>query len=95
LAANLANVNCWDEHLAKLLFGYKCGVQVSTKFSPFMIMTGRSPRLRADNYLNALTNEVDDTSSIEDTVVQFLEKVQLIASIHESVLLNVEQAQKR
>jgi hypothetical protein len=95
LASNPANVNCWDEHLAKVLFGYRCGVQASTKFSPFMIMTGRSPRLRADNYLDALTNEVDDTSNIEDTAVQFLEKVRLIASIHESVLLNVEQAQKK
>jgi transposase InsO family protein len=95
LEANPANVNCWDEHLAKVLFGYRCGVQASTKFSPFMIMIGQSPRLRADNYLNALTNKVDDTYSIEDTAVQFLEKVQLIASIHESVLLNVEQAQKR
>jgi hypothetical protein len=32
---------------------------------------------------------------VEDTVVQFLEKVKLIASIHEDVLLNVEQAQKK
>ncbi|CAK9249642.1 unnamed protein product [Sphagnum jensenii] len=50
---------------------------------------------RADNYLDALTNEIDDTSSIEDTTVQFLEKVQLIASIHECVLLNVEQTHKK
>ncbi len=92
LAANPDNVNCWDEHLAKVLLGYKCGVQASTKFSPFMILTGRSPRLRADNYLNVLTNVIDDTANVEDTAVQFLEKVRLIASIHESVLLNVEQA---
>jgi hypothetical protein len=95
LAANPANVNWWDEHLAKVLFGYRCGVQASTKFSPFMILMGRSPRLRADNHLNALTNEVNDTSNVEDATIQFLEKVQLIASIHESVLLNVEQAQKK
>jgi hypothetical protein len=95
LAANHANANCWDEHLAKVLFGYRCGVQASTKFSPFMILTGRSPRLRADNYLNTLTDVIDDTSNVEDTVVQFLEKVRLIASIHENVLLNVEQAQKK
>jgi len=95
LVADPANVNCWDEHLAKVLFGYRCGVQASTKFSPFMILTGRSPRLRADNHLNVLTNEVNDTSNVEDTAAQFLEKVQFIASIHESVLLNVEQAQKK
>jgi len=95
LVSNPANVNCWDEHLAKVLFGYRCGVQASTKFSPFMILIGRSPRLRADNYFNTLTGVIDDTSSVEDTAVQFLEKVRLIASIHENVLLNVEQAQKK
>jgi hypothetical protein len=92
LAANPANVNCWDEQLAKVLLGYRCGVQVSTKFSPFMILTGRSPRFRADNCLNTLTDVIDDTSTMEDMATQFLEKVRLIASIHENVLLNVEQA---
>jgi hypothetical protein len=60
-----------------------------------MILTSRSPHLRADNYLNTLTDVIDDTSNVEDTAVQFLEKVRLIASIHENVLLNVEQAQKK
>jgi hypothetical protein len=60
-----------------------------------MILTGRSPRLRADNHLNTLTDVIDDSSNVEDTAVQFLEKVKLIASIHEDVLLNVEQAQKK
>jgi hypothetical protein len=95
LAANPANTNRWDEHLAKVLFGYQCGVQASMKFSPYMILTGRSPRLRAYNYLNNLTDVINDSSSMEDIAVQFLEKVKLIASIHEDVLLNVEQAQKR
>jgi hypothetical protein len=95
LAANPTNTNCWDEHLAKVLFGYRCGVQASMKFSPYMILTGRSPRLKADNYLNTLTDVIDDSSNVEDTAVRFLEKVKLIASIHEDVLLNVEQAQKR
>jgi hypothetical protein len=60
-----------------------------------MILTGRSPRLRADNCLNALTDVVDDGANVEITATQFLEKVKLIASIHESVLLNMEQAQKK
>jgi hypothetical protein len=90
LATNPANVDCWDEHLAKVMFGYRCGVQASTKFSPFMVLTGRSPHLRADNYLSALTSVVDDGNNVEQIAAQFLEKVKLIASIHESVLLNVE-----
>ncbi len=77
------------------MFGYKCGVQASTKFSPFMVLTGRSPRLRFNNYLSALTGVVDDGIDVEQIAAQFLKKVRLIASIHESVLLNVEQAQKR
>ncbi len=90
LATNPENVDCWDEHLAKVLFGYRCGVQASTKFSPFMVLTGRSPRLIADNYLSALTSVVDDGVDVEQIAAQFLEKVSLIASIHENVLLNVE-----
>jgi hypothetical protein len=65
LATNRANVDCWDEHLAKVLFGYRCGVQASTKFSPFMYLAGRSPQLRADNYLSALTSVVDDGVDVE------------------------------
>jgi hypothetical protein len=60
-----------------------------------MVLTGRSPRLRADNYLSALTGVVDDGVDVEQIAAQFLEKVRLIASIHESILFNVEQAQKR
>jgi len=90
LATNLANMNCWDDHLAKVLFGYRCGIQTSTKFFPFMILTGRTPRLRADNYLQALTAETDDGDDIEEAAAQFLKKMELIGSIHNSVLCNVE-----
>jgi hypothetical protein len=51
LVAIPANMDCWDQQLAKVLFGYRCGIQTSTKFSPFMILTSQTPCLRADNYL--------------------------------------------
>ncbi len=89
------NANCWDEQLAKVMFGYRCGIQSSTKFSPFMILTGRTPRLRADNYLHSLIAEVDDTADVETTAEQLMQKMKLIASIHENVMLNVEQAQQK
>jgi hypothetical protein len=60
-----------------------------------MILTGRTPRLRADNYLQALTTEIDDTTKVETMAEQFMQKVTLIAGIHEIVLLNVEHAQKK
>ncbi len=60
-----------------------------------MILTGRTPCLRADNYLQALTAMTDDGADVEVATAQFLQKVELITSIHENVLLNVEQAQKK
>jgi hypothetical protein len=95
LAVTPENVDCWDQHLAKVLFGYRCGIQASTKFSAFMILTSRTPRLRADNYLHALTTMTDDDLDVEVAAAQFLQKVKLIASIHENVLLNVERAQQK
>jgi hypothetical protein len=95
LVATLGNVDCWDEQLAKILFGYRCGIQASTRFSPFMILTGHTPRLRANNYLHDLTAVTNDYVGVEVAAAQFLQKMKLIASIHEDVLLNVEQAQKK
>jgi hypothetical protein len=95
LIATPANVDCWDEHLAKILFGYRCGIQASTKFSPFMILTGRTPCLRANNHLHALTAVTDDGADVEVAATQFMQKVELIISIHENILLNVEKAQKK
>jgi hypothetical protein len=60
------------------------------KFSPFMILIRRTPRLKVDNYLHSLTTEVDDTADVETTAEQFMQKVKLIASIHENVLINVK-----
>jgi hypothetical protein len=60
-----------------------------------MILTGRTPRLRADNYLHSLTAEVDDTADVKTTAERLMQKMKLIASIHENVLLNVEQAQQK
>jgi len=95
LATTPKSVDCWDEQLAKILFGYRCGIQASTKFSPFMILTGRTPRLRADNYLDILTTVTNDSDDVEIAAAHFVQKMELIASIHEDVLLNVEQAQKK
>ncbi len=93
--ATPGNMDYWDDHLTKILFGYRCGIQASTRFSPFMILTGRTPRLRADNYLHALTTETNVGAKVEVAVAQSLQKMGLITSIHENVLLNVEQAQKQ
>jgi hypothetical protein len=77
------------------MFGYRCGIQSSTKFSPFMILTRCTPCLRADNYLHSLTVVVDDIVDAETTAEQFMQKMKLITNIHENVLFNVEHAQQK
>jgi hypothetical protein len=39
-----------------------------------------------------LTAEVDDITDVETTAERLMQKMKLIASIHENVLLNVKQA---
>jgi hypothetical protein len=95
LSATPKNVNYWDEQLAKVMFRYRCGLHANTKFSPFMIMIGRTPCLKVDNYLQSLTVVIDDTIDVETIAKQYFLKMKLIVSIHESVPLNVEQAQKK
>jgi hypothetical protein len=60
-----------------------------------MILTGRTPRLRANNYLQTLTDETNDNIGVEAMAAQFLQKMKLVASIHENVLFNIEQTQKK
>jgi hypothetical protein len=45
--------------------------------------------------VHSLIAMIDDTIDEENIVDLFLQKMKLIASIHESVLLNVKQAQKK
>jgi len=50
-----ANIQRWDVQVPRILFGYQCGIQISTKYSPYMILT-RIPRLTIDNRLSSLTH---------------------------------------
>jgi hypothetical protein len=60
LSATPKNVDYWDEQLAKVMFGYRCGIQTNIKFSPFMILIGRTPCLKVDNYLHSFIVVIDD-----------------------------------
>jgi hypothetical protein len=95
LSATFENVNYWDEQLIKVMFGYRCGIQANTKFFPFMILIGCTPHLRADNHLHSLIVVVDETSNVKTIIEQFMQKMKLIISIHENVLLNVEQTPQK
>jgi hypothetical protein len=89
------NLDNWDLWLPRILFGYKCGVQANTKFSPFMVLTGRTPRLTCDNGLYAFTNVEKDELTLEEMMQLMVEKLKLISNMHSFVLKNVDQAQKR
>ncbi len=55
-----------------------------------MILIGRTPCLRVNNYLHSLTVVVNGSVNVGITVEQFLQKKKLITSVHENVLFNVE-----
>jgi hypothetical protein len=54
------NIQDWDLLLPRILFGYRCGIQANTKFSPFMVLTGHMPRLTIDNNLKGLCDVFDE-----------------------------------
>jgi hypothetical protein len=43
-----------------ILFGYRCGIQASTKYSPFMVLIACTPRLTINNNLNGLCDVFDE-----------------------------------
>ncbi len=60
LFATSEHTKDWDKHLPRILFGYQCGIHASTKFSPHMLLTRWTPRLRVDNFLNPLVQTFED-----------------------------------
>jgi len=48
------NISSWDLLLLHILFGCRCGIQANIKYSPFMVLTRRTPRLTIDNNLTGL-----------------------------------------
>jgi len=54
------NIQDWDLLLPKILFGYQCGIQANTKYSPFMVLIGRMPRLTIDNSFSGLHDVFDE-----------------------------------
>jgi hypothetical protein len=57
------NIQDWDSFLPKILFGYRCGIQANMKYSPFLVLTGRMPRLTIYNSLNGLCDVFDEHAS--------------------------------
>jgi hypothetical protein len=66
------NIQDWDSLLQKILFAYRCGIQASMKYSPFMVLTSRMPRFTIDNNLSGLCYVFDDQTSPEIMVNQMI-----------------------
>ncbi len=60
-----------------------------------MALTGCTPRLTIDNNLSGLCDVFDEQENPEVMAEQVIHKMQLIASVHKTLLENVEHAQRR
>ncbi len=89
------NLDNWDCQLPHILFSYISGVQASTKFSLFMVLSRRTPRLTCDNGFAAFKNVEEEKLSLKEMTQLMVEKFKLISNMHSFVLKNVDQAQKR
>ncbi len=59
------------------------------------VLTRRTPRPTIDNSLSCLCDVFDEQASAEVMANQMIFKMQLIVSVHKSLLENVEHAQKK
>jgi len=89
------HIQGWDTQLQRILFGYWCGVQASTRYSPYMVLIRCSLRLIVSNSLNGLCDVVNEQVGPKAMAGHILLKKQLVSWIHKSLLENVEQVQKK
>ncbi len=89
------NIQDWDLLLPRILFGYQCGIQANMKYSPFMVLIGRTPRLTIDNNLSGLCDVFNEQENPKVKAEQMILKMRLIANVHKTLLENVEHAQTK
>jgi hypothetical protein len=94
-STTLEHVDYSYEQLAKIMFGYHCGVQANIRFFPFVILVKHTSCFKANNYLQSLISIMDDIANVETTAERFIKKIKLVTNINENVLFNVEQTQKK
>ena len=85
----------WDNHVARILYGYRFSSQGSTKFSPFFVLTGRTPRLSSDNVREKFQEVIHEEATVEEISAVMLERTQLLEDIHKAVIVNIATAQRK
>jgi hypothetical protein len=95
LSIILEHAQDWDDQLPRILFGYRCGVQSNTKFSPHMLQIDRTPILKVDDFLSPLVQTFKEGDNPTVMAKQMISKMQLISKMHGEVTRNSIQAQAR
>jgi hypothetical protein len=93
LLATLEHAQDWDTQLPRILFGYRCGIQASMRFSPHMILIRRSPKLKVDNFFSPLVQTFDDDGELTIVVEHMISKLQLIVKLEGEFIENINQTQ--
>ncbi len=60
-----------------------------------MTLTGCTPKLKVDNHLNMLTQELDMEVGVKKMVEQVIVKMELIIGMHKTIMGNVEKPHQK
>lgn len=89
------NIQSWDLLLPMILFGYQCGIQTNTKYSPFIVLARCSLKLTIDNNLNRLHDVFYESIGPKVMAKHMVQNMQLIIEVHRSLFKNVKHVQKK
>jgi hypothetical protein len=69
------NIQDWDLLLPRIFFGYRCGIQANTKYSPFMVLISHTPKLTIDNSLRGLCDVFNEQENPKVMAKQMILKM--------------------